>query len=61
MADAATDLDADLEGDIEQDIDDEAGYSHGAASEIQTSLAELQGSSEELAERTRDITAHTTE
>jgi methyl-accepting chemotaxis protein len=56
--DPGTDRDVD-EG-IERDVDENAGRDHEAASAIQTSLAELQESSEEIADGTRRITEMTT-
>nr|WP_231754547.1 hypothetical protein [Halapricum sp. CBA1109] len=54
-----SDIDRDVET-IEEDIDRNAGYDHEAASEIQTSIAKLEDSSVEVAERAdyiKDMTA----
>jgi len=49
------DLDKDIDDKIEQSVDRQAGYDNDAASEIQTSIAELQKSSEDIAEEVDDI------
>jgi methyl-accepting chemotaxis protein len=60
MSDASPDVDAtvgaELDADVEQNIDRQEGYDHETASEIQTSIAELQGSSEESADEADDQT-----
>jgi methyl-accepting chemotaxis protein len=49
------DIDRDIQDDIAEGIDRDAGYDRRAASEIQTSIAELNESSVEVAREVDDI------